>query len=64
MRRGDLPADTVLVLNNVPCLGPMSCDKYLPQILPHGSRLAVYVVDGPETYYYKTFHGTGSKIRS
>jgi hypothetical protein len=63
IRRGDLPKDTVLVLNNPPCIGPMSCDSYLPDILPQGSRLAVYVSEGPTTYLYRIFHGTGSKVR-
>jgi SCP1.201-like deaminase len=62
MRRGDLPPDTVLVLNNIPCKGRMSCQEYLPSILPEGSRLAVYVHDGSGTRLFRIFHGTGSRI--
>lgn len=62
MRRGDLPREAVLVLNNRPCRGELGCETYLPWILPPGSRLAVYVSDGQQTRLYRIYKGTGSKI--
>jgi hypothetical protein len=40
----------------------MSCDEFLPSILPEGSRLSVYVSDGQQTRLYRVYRGTGSRI--
>jgi hypothetical protein len=64
IRRGELPRETVLVINNLPCQGEMGCETYLSSILPARSRLAIYVADGQATRLYRVFEGDGSKIAS
>jgi hypothetical protein len=65
MRRGDLPRDTTLVLNNPPCPAPNGCEIWLPRILPRGSRLRVYVADATgATSPYKIYEGTGERSKN
>ncbi|WP_328450737.1 DddA-like double-stranded DNA deaminase toxin [Amycolatopsis sp. NBC_00438] len=44
-----------LVINNVPCRGPYSCDRLLPVVLPDGYTITVHGTDG----YVKTYTGGG-----
>ena len=52
MRRHQITSAT-LVLNNIPCRGPLSCDTLVPVILPEGSTLTVHGPDG----FTKTYRG-------
>ena len=45
MRENGIRSAT-LVVNNVPCEGPLGCDALLPVILPNGYTLTVYGPDG------------------
>jgi hypothetical protein len=70
MRRQGLREGTV-VLNNPTCGTrefdrdwPMTCDRYLPSILPLQARLTVWATDdGGNTWWTKTYIGTGERIR-
>jgi hypothetical protein len=62
MRRGEVPHDAVVVLNNRTCRGPLSCDTFLPSIMPPRARLTVFVTDGERVWWGKTYHGTGERI--
>jgi hypothetical protein len=42
-----------LVINNVVCRGRLSCDRFLPVLLPDGYELTVYGTDG----FRKTYRG-------
>jgi hypothetical protein len=69
MRRQGLTEGEV-VLNNITCGNrgfdtdwPMTCDRLLPSILPAGARLAVWATpDGGQTWWTKTYVGTGERI--
>jgi hypothetical protein len=63
LRQGDLPREVVLVLNNTPCFGPNGCHQWLPRILPAGTRVHVYVVDGRPLRLHQTYDGHGRRIR-
>jgi uncharacterized protein YukE len=63
MRRGQAGPACALVINNTPCRGRLGCDTLLPDILPANSRLTVYVSDANGVKLYKTYTGTGRKIR-
>jgi len=44
---------------------PWTCDKVLPDILPKDSRLVVWVTcDGGHSFWQRTYHGTGERIRA
>ncbi|WP_378265579.1 DddA-like double-stranded DNA deaminase toxin [Amycolatopsis pigmentata] len=45
MRRNGIRSAT-LVINHVPCEGPLGCDALIPVILPAGYKLTVYGTDG------------------
>lgn len=63
MRRPEGPKAVTLVINNEPCKArPFGCHWLLPDILPAGARLTVYVVgpDGPR--YHNTYVGTGRGV--
>lgn len=65
MRRPGVPRDGILVVNNAPCGEldqPLMCDPLLPDILPEGSTLTVYLSDGADTTFYRTYTGTGRRI--
>jgi hypothetical protein len=70
MRRQGLREGEV-VLNNVTCGNrgfdkdyPETCERYLPSLLPKGSRLTVWATtDGGKTWWSKTYVGTGERIR-
>lgn len=64
IRRGQLPARVVLVLNNTPCAGPLGCQRMLPKVLPNGARVSVYVADGTCTELYGIYDGNGSRIKT
>ncbi|MBT8225511.1 MAG: hypothetical protein KJO75_08440 [Dactylosporangium sp.] len=63
MRRRDVPHDLTLVINNQVCRGPLSCHSFLESILPSASRLTIYTTDEHGTRFWKTYHGTGERIR-
>ncbi|MFI6030715.1 DddA-like double-stranded DNA deaminase toxin [Amycolatopsis magusensis] len=48
--------DATLVINNRPCVGPMGCDALVPVLLPKGSKMRVYGVNG----FVKTYEGGGT----
>lgn len=50
----------VVTTNNTPCVGPFSCDRLLPKILPQGTTLDVHgtTADGQATY--KRYGGTAT----
>jgi hypothetical protein len=65
MRRDGGPKEASLVINQAPCddpVLPLVCEKMLPNILPAGSQLTVYLSDGQQTRPYKTYRGTGEGI--
>jgi hypothetical protein len=64
MREPGGPREVTLVINNEPCDDPLGCDKFLPMLMPRGSRLDVWVVgeDGPRLF--KTYRGTGEGVAS
>jgi len=49
-----------VTINNTPCIGPFSCDRLLPKILPPGTTLDVHgtTADGRATY--KRYGGTAT----
>jgi hypothetical protein len=71
MRREKL-TDGEVTLNNVTCGNrgydndwPETCAKYLRSILPKNARLTVWATtDGAETWWTKTYVGTGERIAS
>ena len=63
IRRGEVPKDAVLVINNRPCAGIRGCDRLLSAMLPKGSRLTVYVTDGQRTWLHRAYDGTGEGIK-
>jgi hypothetical protein len=43
---------------------PMTCEKFLPSLLPAGGRLTVWATpDGGRTWWTKTYVGTGERIK-
>lgn len=50
MRREGIQKATI-VINNVPCQGPRSCDTLLPLFLPPGAELVIYGTDGFKKAY-------------
>jgi hypothetical protein len=66
MRRGDLPANTVLVTNNRVCRGQLSCSRLLRGILKQGHQLTVYETDtdGTPLPRPRIFPGTGERIKA
>jgi hypothetical protein len=60
-----------LVSNNIVCGNrgydndwPMTCETYLPSILPVGATLTVWATpDGGTTWWTKTYTGTGEGIK-
>lgn len=65
MRRPEAPRRAILVINNIPCHEagkPLMCEPLLPDLLPVGSTLTVYVSDGNGTQFHKTYTGTGMEI--
>jgi hypothetical protein len=65
MRAPNGPRDVTVVINKVPCDDrPFGCHRILPDILPTGSRLTVYVVDAAGVRYHHTYQGTGRAIAS
>jgi hypothetical protein len=63
MRRGEAPREAMLVINNDVCLGPLSCDRLLPGILPPGARLAIYESTAEGIRLFKVYEGTGERIK-
>jgi hypothetical protein len=65
MRLGDLPKDTVLVINNWVCGGELSCKELLPSILMPGHRLTIYETgpDGGLRRKPVVMVGTGERIK-
>ncbi len=69
MRRQRLTEGDV-VLNNITCGNrgfdndwPMCCDRLLPSVLPADTRLTVWATpDGGQTWWTKTYIGTGERI--
>jgi hypothetical protein len=67
-RTGSVEAD--LAVDNTVCgtndrdqTYPWTCDKVLPAILPHGSRLRLWVTrDGGATWWHRVYTGTGERI--
>jgi len=70
MRREDL-REAELVIDNTVCGSnphdldyAWGCDRILPAILPAGSRLTVWVTrDGGQTWWKRTYIGTGERIK-
>lgn len=70
MRREGI-AEGEVVSNNIVCGNrgydnnwPMTCENYLPSILPRDARLTVWATpDGGATWWTKTYIGTGEGIR-
>ncbi|MGC5311445.1 DddA-like double-stranded DNA deaminase toxin [Micromonospora zamorensis] len=66
LRRPGSPAEATLVLNHTPCndpIRPLVCEKILATILPHGTRLTVFLTDGDRTWLRKLYLGTGDGVR-
>ncbi|CRK56025.1 hypothetical protein [Alloactinosynnema sp. L-07] len=55
MRKNGIRSAT-LVLNNVPCKGPMGCDALVSVVLPPGYMLTVYGTDG----FRREYRGGGT----
>lgn len=55
MRNNDIRS-TTLVLNNLPCRGPLGCNALIPVILPPGYTMTVYGPNG----FRQTYEGGGS----
>ncbi|KAA2254314.1 hypothetical protein F0L68_30800 [Solihabitans fulvus] len=49
--------DVTVVINNVPCKGPLGCDTLVPILLPEGSTLTVYGVTPQGTQMVKRYTG-------
>lgn len=68
MRKPHAPQRVTLVLNNPPCeQGRFACRRTLPQILPRGSALTIYVTDPDSSdgvRFYGTYEGTGRALRT
>lgn len=70
MRREGM-AEGEVVLNNIPCGNrgydndfPYTCEKLLRSVLPSGSRLTVWATqDGGQTWWHRTYVGTGERIK-
>jgi hypothetical protein len=63
MRVDGGPREVTLVINKAPCADrPFGCDRLLPDIIPAGSRLTVYVVEANGPRLYRTYEGTGKAI--
>lgn len=63
MRRDHI-TDAVVLTNNPPCeYQPYGCERILPQLLPAGSRLTVYVSDDDgQVRHWRTYSGNGKAI--
>jgi nucleic acid/nucleotide deaminase of polymorphic system toxin/uncharacterized protein DUF6244 len=62
LRRPGAPSEAVLVLTREPCDGQYGCDRIMPETLPRGTRLWVYVVgtDGvPYLWRGRPYSGNG-----
>ncbi|WP_436500002.1 DddA-like double-stranded DNA deaminase toxin [Actinokineospora sp. HUAS TT18] len=55
MRKNGIRSAT-LVVNNLPCKGPMGCDALVPVVLPPGYVLTVYGTDG----FRREYRGGGT----
>lgn len=64
MRKLGGPRKVSLVVTRDPCEGPYGCDERLPDILPIGSMLAVYVREGGSLRYFKTYEGNGEAVKA
>lgn len=56
MVRNDIREASVTI-NNVPCIGPASCDTLVPVMLPEGSRLTVHGTKPDGTPTTTTYEG-------
>lgn len=54
--------DVTLVINNVPDRDQVGCQKYLQDIMPRGSSMAVYVKDDKGLRYWGRFSGNGKAV--
>lgn len=62
MRRPDGPREVTVVVNNEPCSGPRGCDATLPDVIPEGATINVYVKGNGQTSAYAAYRGTGEGI--
>lgn len=70
MRREGL-TEGELISNNIVCgnrgydnARPMTCEMYLPSLLKRDARLTVWATpDGGQTWWTKTYVGTGERIK-
>jgi hypothetical protein len=64
MRRGDGPREAWLIVTRAPCEQvPYGCDRILPDILPFGRTIHIYVAqpDGPPRYW-NSYTGNGRGV--
>ncbi|GAB1688794.1 DddA-like double-stranded DNA deaminase toxin [Krasilnikovia sp. M28-CT-15] len=52
-----------LVLTRKPCEGDLGCDELLPDMLPEGSMLEVYVREGGQLRFHDRYVGNGKVVR-
>ena len=67
LRKPGSPNEAVLVINKPTCVSRgeyVGCDELLPDMLPVGKSLAVYVTDGTRTTLSKTYAGTGRGLET
>lgn len=63
MRRPDGPRHAVLVVSKRPCPGELGCHRLLPELLPAGATLTVYMAGKDDTLrMWKTYLGTGKGV--
>ncbi|GAB1689508.1 hypothetical protein KRM28CT15_13110 [Krasilnikovia sp. M28-CT-15] len=62
MRKRGSPQRVNLVLTRDPCDGPYGCDERLPDMLPVGSTLTIYVREGGQLRLFKTYAGNGEVV--
>ncbi|MFC6022806.1 DddA-like double-stranded DNA deaminase toxin [Plantactinospora solaniradicis] len=63
MRRPEGPRHAVLVVSKRPCPGELGCHRLLPELLPKGATLTVYVAGKDASpRLWKTYLGTGEGV--
>lgn len=62
LRQPGAPTSVTMVINKVPCPGQEGCDATLPDIIPAGTRVNVYVQDLHGLRYYRVYYGNGKGI--
>ncbi|MEV6596113.1 DddA-like double-stranded DNA deaminase toxin [Actinoplanes sp. NPDC051346] len=62
MREQNGPRHVSLVITRDPCDGPYGCDERLPDMLPAGSTLTLYVREGGGLRFFKKYIGNGRVV--